>query len=485
MHTINEKSSRINFKYESKNSTVISKANELESALLSWKAYTRNRKRPFAHAFNVILTAVEVFNGYEPDNWLRIVTDNNVFSGEKKRDKEFTSELKEAIKFLIQFKYLEKLSGVRPLKQKTKNYRKPKWLPFAYVITDKWRNEIFHKPQSSDNEIIRNTDSSYVILRKREWFTRKDGKRQPHSKYIPISSDHRSTHQELFKRTEEVIKSHDQMLHETAISLGTKPVRAAQGQLRRIFSRNSFEQGGRLYCPLQNLSAETRKYLRLNDEPIIEIDYSGLHPSMIYMMATGKQFNADNAYEIDGFSREDAKTAFNILINTETTKEKSYNTVKENLGIPYEQSQLLVDGLYEKNAVIASYFNQSYGLKLQYVDSEITLTIIDHFINVLRRPIIPIHDSFIVSVRDTEDLKLIMMDAYRCVGEKELHPEAFLNGIKSTSLQFSEALTTTINKCFEGDTEDMSTEYWDALLSKEPIQECLEVSSEYREDVDA
>ena len=68
--------------------------------------------------------------------------------------------------------------------------------------------------------------------------------------------------------------------------------------------------------------------------------------------------------------------------------------------------------------------------------------------------------------------------------EKELHPEAFFNGIKSSSLQFSEALVTTTNKFFEGDTENMSTEYWGTLLSKESIQECLEMSNKYREDVD-
>ena len=43
---------------------------------------------------------------------------------------------------------------------------------------------------------------------------------------------------------------------------------------------------------------------------------------------------------------------------------------------------------------------------------------------------------------------------------------------------------SAINECFEGCTENMNDEYWDALTSKEPIQECLEDSSQYEEDAE-
>jgi len=100
------------------------------------------------------------------------------------------------------------------------------------------------------------------------------------------------------------------------------------------------------------------------------------------------------------------------------------------------------------------------------------MTVIDLFVNQRKQPILSIHDSFIVSVRDTEDLILTMVDAYRVVGEAVLHDDAMLSGIKTECLDFSDRMMDAIDKCCKQDTERMSAEYWDTLIAEEPIQEC-------------
>ena len=480
--TITETNSSIlHFRFESTNSLIISKADELHHKALEWKQYKRQRNRDFRHAFNVILTGVEVYGGYEPDNWLRITTGNNAFSGETCKGTEYTSEQKEAVLFLITQGYIEKADGVRPIKStKRKFKRKPAWLPYAYTLTSKWRNEVFNQPQCANHEIVRNHLASYVVLRDTKWRTKPNGKKEKYKATLKITNAHRLNHADLFKQTEDLQHEHDKLMAQTHVSLGSKTIPSAQTFMRRIFSHDSFEMGGRLYHDLQNRAAETRKYLRFNDEPTIEVDYSGIHPSLLYAKA-GLKADANSAYQVDGFSRDYVKVAFNILINREGTRDTAYAALTNNLELSRNDAKRLVEGLYE---AISKYFNTGYGLELQYLDSQMAMQVIDHFVNKMRHPIIAVHDSFIVSVRDTEDLILTMVDAYRSVGEESVHQNAMLSGVKGTSLEFTEALMTAITQCFKQDTDHLDAKTWNKLLAEEPVQECTDNSAVYGEEDD-
>jgi hypothetical protein len=97
--------------------------------------------------------------------------------------------------------------------------------------------------------------------------------------------------------------------------------------------------------------------------------------------------------------------------------------------------------------------------------------VINTFINEIKRPIICVHDSFVVSVRDTETLILAMNDSYKAV----LNDELDMKGIKGTCLEFSDALTTAIEQCFQQDTDTLTDRYWDVLLAAEEVQDCDKV----------
>ena len=63
--------------------------------------------------------------------------------------------------------------------------------------------------------------------------------------------------------------------------------------VRRIFSRSSWEMNGRWNGGFwQNLPKELRREILINDEPTDEIDYSGLHPSILALEA-GSRLEGD------------------------------------------------------------------------------------------------------------------------------------------------------------------------------------------------
>jgi hypothetical protein len=98
------------------------------------------------------------------------------------------------------------------------------------------------------------------------------------------------------------------------------------------------------------------------------------------------------------------------------------------------------------------------------------LQIIDYFINDLQRPIVSIHDSFVVTVRDIESLILAMDGSYKELLDKDV----LMRGIKSTSQVFSEPLTAAINMSFNQRAEELSPGGWGSSVANEGVNNPIE-----------
>ena len=171
------------------------------------------------------------------------------------------------------------------------------------------------------------------------------------------------------------------------------------------------------------------------------------------------------------------------MLNRKGSKDNksAANTISDELGIDIEASEALEIAILELHGPIAQHFNSGIGLKLQRLDSDIAMSVIDHFVNVLKRPVVSIHDSFIVSVRDTESLILLMADCYRMFVDEMIT----MRGIKGTAQEFSNALMDVIDLCFEQQTGGMNNNYWDALVAKEGVTDFNGVSTEGNDASDA
>ena len=413
----------------------------------------RQVKTDFTPAFNTVLTSLEVSGVYNPDQWIRIVTDGEVYGGETQRSAAHHRGVLTALKWLIDSGYLLKVDKRRTVK--VVGTSQLHHLPFAYAISDKWRNEISDQPISLQQEVVRNPLASYVQLRKKIITSKKAVER---SVSLQITSDDRKRHPDLIEASERLLERADDVWRQVRIHLGDNVLPAMQTTMTRIFNNGSFDQGGRFYCQLQNLRKDQRIHLRFNDEPTVEIDFAGMHPHLLYQLQ-GESFNGD-PYGINGFDRDTVKVAFNTLINRDGSKHKGpfAASLAWNLDITMPKAVELENALYKLHHRIAGYFNTGYGLKLQKLDSQIAFDVMTHFFMVRKQPVLMIHDSAIVSVRDVETLKLCMVDAYRSVVLNELQMKGYLDeelapmpkGLKVVSADFNQALINTINKALEG-----------------------------------
>lgn len=198
---------------------------------------------------------------------------------------------------------------------------------------------------------------------------------------------------------------------------------------RRIFNRSSFEQGGRFYGGWwQRCPKEWRKHIRMNDQPVSEIDYSGLHIVLLYAQAGIDYWNdiggdpygldcpdmLDNAISL----RDMCKRLTLIAINakSEAAAFRAFRDEAET-GSPEKhmtdaELSLALDCLRQKHSPIASMFASDAGVDLMNQDAKITELIIEKFIG-LNVPILTIHDSYLVPVGMETELQNTMKKAFR------------------------------------------------------------------------
>ena len=434
----------------------------------------RKNSRDFETAFNVILTSVEVYQAY--DDWcLHIPTNNNLFSGKYKRNATCTTEVRDALKWLIAEGHLEQVAKV--IRPERKGSDERLWLPFSYKLSSKWLAEIAASPLPDPSLIHRNPLVEYWLLRKTEYVR---GKKKKFA--IKPTDEQLELNTALLEATNQTLSAYDDFMGTVATTIGSSPVHPSQLSLTRIFSKGSFTLGGRLYAPIQNYTKQTRKYFYLNGEPTIEIDYSSIHPHMLYHKER-LEFGGDDPYVIEGFDRDAVKVAFNVMLNSKGlgANKSAAKAISNALSCDEETAEALETAIQALHSPIAHHFNTGIGLTLQRRDSDIALLVINTFVNELNRPIICVHDSFVVSVRDTESLILTMNDSYTAVHNDELGMKG-IKGIKGTCLEFSDALATAIEQCFKQDTDTLTDSYWDTLLAAEEVQECDEVDVEEEEE---
>ena len=378
------------------------------AALLSeqWrnkKTSQRRSKRDFDMAFNVVLTAVEVCSGYER-RWLRIPTYDAIYGGATQRSPAFNREVLAAVNWLIEERYLLEVDGRRVVPKV--NSSEMIYLPKAYTLSYRWRDEISASPISEPSYIRRNPLSGFIQVRK----TILKGKKKLKVEIQPSPAE-QNNNQTLITSTNRLLTAYDCLMRKTIITLNGESIPSHQTTLTRIFSNGSYGEGGRFYGSMQNWKKEVRRQLQFNDQRVVEVDFKAIHPTLLYEL---EGLNSPVApYKVSGFERGEVKVAFNILINRKTTRNGSdVKSVASNLNLSVKRSAALCSALYDMHEGIKHRFNTGFGLQLQRMDSDIMFDVLEHFVTVEKQPIIPIHDSAIVRIEDVATLFLVMRESY-------------------------------------------------------------------------
>ena len=180
--------------------------------------------------------------------------------------------------------------------------------------------------------------------------------------------------------------------------------------LYRVFNDGRFDRGGRFYGGWwQEVPSEYRSFITIDGAPTIEADYSAIHPRLLYARE-GLDCPGD-PYDLglDPRHREQVKTALNALINAGPggiAQPKGYDP--EAIGITHKE---LIDRVREHHEPISKYFYSGIGLELQFADSCMAERVIWHFADK-GLPCLPIHDSFLVQQRYSDELVNVMCGAY-------------------------------------------------------------------------
>ena len=194
--------------------------------------------------------------------------------------------------------------------------------------------------------------------------------------------------------------------------------------VRRIFSRADWNCNGRFYGGFwQQVGSEYRKDIYLNDNPTVEVDYKGLHAAIL-SAEKGTVYGGDR-YELGSvvcprldqkqqrkavkllvlaaINAKDRKSAFGAFRKAQP-KGSIEKTLKN------DELSLLLDTFLQQHPYLEDGICSDQGIRLMNVDSHITNFIIKEFVG-RQKPILSVHDSYIVGTRDVEFLRDCMKEA--------------------------------------------------------------------------
>lgn len=174
-------------------------------------------------------------------------------------------------------------------------------------------------------------------------------------------------------------------------------------KMHRMFLEGSFEVYGRVHYAAQHIKSQHRRTLTIDGEDTIELDFSAMQPTIAY--AQLKLTPPSDLYKVEGFTREQTKSALLIAFNCKNKLEAAHslNTEKKVKGElqkrktvdSLEKAYALLEALEELHQPINQFFYSQAWKRLSFSESEIIMAIIGR-LNELQIPAITIHDSVIV-----------------------------------------------------------------------------------------
>ena len=167
----------------------------------------------------------------------------------------------------------------------------------------------------------------------------------------------------------------------------------------RVFNNRSFDDGGRFYGPWwQSIPSELRSLITINGKETVELDYSSIHPRMLYAHAGIESPEEPYDVGLDPKHRDLVKKIFNALINA---RGRIYPFDDPEDGPVFDEDEIGMSGseflshIRSHHLKLEHLFGTGIGLKFQRIDSDIAAETMLHFAknNI---PVLPVHDSFIM-----------------------------------------------------------------------------------------
>lgn len=183
--------------------------------------------------------------------------------------------------------------------------------------------------------------------------------------------------------------------------------------------KGDWQSGGRFYGGWwMSFPKALRGHITINGENVVELDYTTLHPSLLYRRL---QLDLDfDPYLVRPWLGEEmrklGKRTFNRLLNRsemDPTKRVAMRAAPGDITVlpPKISFRSYFAQFLHQVRDIEHLFGTGEGLRLQYEDSNLALSVMKE-LEASGIVVLPVHDSFIVAEQYEEDLRLAMLDAF-------------------------------------------------------------------------
>jgi hypothetical protein len=167
-------------------------------------------------------------------------------------------------------------------------------------------------------------------------------------------------------------------------------------------------------------STAARASITIDGEPVVELDFKAFYPRLCYDLEGVELDPSVDPYEVPALTgradRKAVKVALNQLIAVGpgvTPRRPQGANIPARL--PY---RAVLEALEAQHTAMRPWLRQARSLELQCIDSEIAGGVLRHMTTAMDRPVLSVHDSFLVARRDEAALGEAMARTYRAVVQK-------------------------------------------------------------------
>jgi hypothetical protein len=219
--------------------------------------------------------------------------------------------------------------------------------------------------------------------------------------------------------------------------------------VRRIFSRGKWDLNGRFYGAWwQLIPSSLRKEIYINDTPTVEVDFKGLHVSIL-SAEKGLDLDGD-PYTLEGYRLPETPQDLqrNLLKHLVLTalnardRKSAFQSFRDNwpAGTPGKQMsnaalEAFLSAFTDRYPHLKEFMCADQGIRLMNVDGRIAERVHAHF-TAQGVPVLSVHDSFIVDYTRVGELKRVMADASKEVVGRALPVSAKALGLDEMEVAY-------------------------------------------------
>ncbi|UCI29429.1 hypothetical protein [Mesorhizobium sp. B4-1-4] len=183
--------------------------------------------------------------------------------------------------------------------------------------------------------------------------------------------------------------------------------------LRNATDPQAFNLHGRLYGGFwESLPKRLRAELRINGEPIADLDYASMFPRLAYAMVGAEPPEGD-LYAIPGLEahRAGVKAGFAAMLSSSNEMTRLPSSVKDALPVGWT-GRRLAEAIGSKHPALVPLFGKDIALDLMFTESCILVTAL---LRLARMGIaaLPMHDGMMTAHSTSDAARTLMMELGR------------------------------------------------------------------------